>query len=139
VIRVVVDDLAFLASDAVVRPATATLEPTSHALRRLEEIGGPSFWKQIDMPTRLAVGAAVVTGAGNLPSEIVIQAVGRTENEPVTPTGIRLAITSVLQRAADWEFSSITTPLLGTGPGNLSTESAAQILVDAYIQNLSSP
>src|SRR5207249_7396884 len=43
VIRVVVDDLAFLAATAVVRPATTRLDPTTPAGRRLETVGGTAF------------------------------------------------------------------------------------------------
>lgn len=135
-IRVVVDDLAFVEADALVRPATATLESVSPALRRLDEVGGPAFWKQLRVPTRLAVGAAVVTGGGDLASEFVIHAVVASDEEPVTPTGIRRAITSVLQRAADWELERLTMPLLGTGPGNLPFEDAARILVDMLTRDL---
>ena len=38
-IRVVVDDIAFVPADAVVRPATSLLEPTTAALRHLEHGG----------------------------------------------------------------------------------------------------
>ena len=130
-IRVVVDDLAFVRADAVVRPTTALLEPVSPALRRLEQVGGPSFWGQLEKTTRLAVGAAVVTAGGELPAEFVIHAVTRSEDEPVTGVGVRRAILSVIQRAADWELQSLAFPLLGTGPGNLEPEDAARVLVDA--------
>jgi O-acetyl-ADP-ribose deacetylase (regulator of RNase III) len=136
VIRALVDDLASMEADALVRPANVTLEPISHALRSLEMAGGPEFLKQIQVPTRLAVGAAVVTAAGDLPTEFVIHAVLCSEDEPVTPSGVRLAVTSVLQRAADWEFATLTMPLLGIGPGNLTLESAAQILVDVLTTTL---
>ena len=66
-IRVVVDDLAFVRSDAVIRPATATLEPTTAALRRLEQVGGPAFWQQLKVQQELAVGAAVNQLSGSLP------------------------------------------------------------------------
>ena len=67
-IRVVVDDIAFARADAVVRPATATLEPTTAALRRLEQVGGSAFWQQLKVQQDLPVGAAVVTGGGDLPA-----------------------------------------------------------------------
>ncbi len=136
-ITVVVDDLAFRAADAVVRPTSATLEPVSPSLRHLEQVGGEAFQRQLNVPVRLSVGAAVVTAAGDLSAEFVIHAVVQSDEEPVTPSGVRRAITSVLQRAADWELARITTPLLGTGPGNLSLEDAARILVDTLSIDLS--
>ena len=83
-IDVVVDDLASIEADAVVRPATDTLEPTSTALRQLERIGGPRFHQQLETRAPLVVGAATVTGAGDLPAEFVIHAIIRSESEPVS-------------------------------------------------------
>lgn len=129
-IRVVVDDLAFVPADAVVRPTTATLEPTAAALRRLEQVGGPDFVAQLRPSLPLDIGAAVVTAGGELPADFVIHAVIRTADEPVTASGLRRALVSVCQRAADWQLARITLPPLGTGAGNLSLEAAAQVMVD---------
>ncbi|NIN09941.1 MAG: hypothetical protein GTN62_00860 [Gemmatimonadales bacterium] len=135
-IRVVVDDIAFVPADAVVRPTTDSLEPVSPALRRLEQVGGPAFWKQLDPDQSLDIGAAVVTGAGDLAPEFVIHAVIRTRDEPVSATGVRRALTSVLQRAVDWQLERLSVPLVGTGVGNLSAEDAARILVDVLVTDL---
>jgi len=136
VISVVVDDLAFVTADAVVRPATALLEPVSPSLRQLERLSGVDFLQHLNVPTGLGVGAAVVTSAGDLAAELIVHAVIRSEDEPVTPTGLRRAMTSVLQRAADWELARIATPVLGTGPGALALEDAARILVDVLVSDL---
>ncbi len=133
-IRVVVDDLAFVPSDAVVRPATASLEPTTPALRRLEQVGGPAFHAHLHVQSDLDIGAAVVTGGGDLAAEFVIHAVIRSADQPVTAGGVRRALVSVLQRAADWQLGSLTLPPLGTGAGNLSVEDAARIMVDVLAE-----
>ena len=142
-IRVVVDDLAFLAADAVVRPATTRLAPTTPAVRRLETVAGPSFADHLRLQKDLAVGAAVVTaGGGDLPAEFVIHAVIQSETEPVTRDGVARAWRSALQQAQEWEFSSVTVPPLGTGAGNLSMEDAAAIMVailDAHLGGASFP
>src|SRR2546426_7344914 len=76
VIRVVVDDLAGLASDAIVRPATTRLDPTTPVVRRLEQVGGREFMGRLQLHKDLAVGSAVVTGGGgDLPADFVIHAV----------------------------------------------------------------
>lgn len=134
-IRVVVDDIAFVQADAVIRPATTTLEPTSSALRHLEQVGGPGLQRQSQVQQALAVGAAVVTGAGELPTEFVIHAVIRSLQEPVSSTGVRRALTSALQRAVDWQLARVTVPPLGTGAGNLSVEEAAQVMVDVLTRH----
>ena len=135
-IHVVVDDLAFVGTDAVVRPATAGLEPTTPSLRRLEQIGGPAFWDQLKTQQDLAVGAAVVTGAGELQAEFVIHAVIRSATEPVTASGVRRAVTSALQRARDWQITSLAVPPIGTGPGALDVERAARIMCEVLREHL---
>jgi O-acetyl-ADP-ribose deacetylase (regulator of RNase III) len=130
VIRVVVDDIAFMQVDAVIRPATARLEPTTAALRHLEQVGGQAFWNQIQARQDLAVGSAVVTGGGDLPAQFVIHAIIRSVTEPVTATTVRRALTSSLQRAVDWQLATLALPLLGTGAGALPVEEAAAIMCD---------
>lgn len=129
-IRVVVDDLAFLPADALVRPATAQLEPTTPALRRLEQMGGPEFQRRLEVHTELVVGAAVVTaGGGDLPAEFVIHAVIQSREEPISRRGVARAWRSALERAREWGFARLTVPPLGIGAGNLSIEDAAEILL----------
>ena len=128
--HVVVDDLAFHASDAIVRPATARLDATTPMVRRLEQIGGPEFQRRLRINRDLAVGAAVVTGAGgDLAAEFVIHAVIQSDTEPATATSVRRAWQSTLERAMDWSFPRLSTPPLGTGAGNLTLEDASEIMV----------
>ena len=128
-IRVVVDDLAAFAADAIVRPATTRLDPTVAALRRLEILGGEEFQHRIRLSRELAVGAAVVTAAGgNLPAEFVIHAVIRSETEPVTRENVARAWLSALHQAQAWQFAHLSAPPLGTGAGNLTLEDAAEIM-----------
>lgn len=128
-IRVVVDDLASFAADALVRPATTRLDPTAAALRRLEIAGGQEFQKRIRVTRELAVGAAVVTAAGGeLPTEFVIHAVIRSDTEPVTRGNVARAWLSTLQQAQEWQFGHLSAPPLGTGAGNLSLEDSAEIM-----------
>lgn len=136
-IRVVVDDLASVASDALVRPATATLEPAAATLAALDRLAGAAIRPSLSPGTRLGVGAAVVTGGGGLSTELVIHAVIVSDDEPVTAGGIRRTVTSVIQRAVDWELARIATPVLGAGPGQLALDDAARVLIDALAGDLS--
>jgi len=130
VIHVVVDDLAFLAGEAVVRPATTRLDSTTPAIRRLETVGGTEFVARLRLQKDLAVGAAVVTAAGgDLSAEFVIHAVIQSDTEPVTRDGVARAWRSALQQALEWEFASVNVPPIGIGAGNLSMEDAAGIMV----------
>lgn len=129
-IRVVVDDLAFLACDAIVRPATTRLDPTTPEVRRLEQVGGTEFVSRLQVHQDLAVGSAVVTGGGgDLPAAFVIHAVIKSDTEPVSHGSVARAWLSALQQAQEWEFTHVTVPPLGTGAGNLPLEDAAEIMV----------
>lgn len=127
--EVAVDDLAFRATDAIVRPATARLDPTTPVVRRLETVGGQAFRDVLHVNRDLAVGAAVVTAGGDLPAEFVIHAVIQSEREPVSRASVTRAWLSALQRAQEWQFARLTAPPLGTGAGNLTIEDAAEIMV----------
>ncbi|HKH92018.1 MAG TPA: hypothetical protein VKA54_09445, partial [Gemmatimonadaceae bacterium] len=74
-IEVRVEDLAFYSGDAIVRPTTATLGATTPLLRRLELAAGTALLAQLARAEPLAVGSAVVTGAGELPVDLLVHAV----------------------------------------------------------------
>lgn len=133
--RVVVDDLAFLPADAIVRPATTDLAPTTPALRRLEQMGGAEFIRHTRSSIELAVGAAVVTAAGgDLPAEFVIHAIILGREEAVSPTGVRRAWHAALAQAREWGFGRLSVPPIGIGAGNLTLETAAEILVSVFLE-----
>jgi O-acetyl-ADP-ribose deacetylase (regulator of RNase III) len=136
VIRVVVGDIVSVDADAVVRPTTAALEPTTSALRHLDDVGGPSFWEQLTVRVELAIGAAVVTDGGDLPVNYVIHAVIRSHDEQVSLHGVERALTSALQRAADWQLNRLVMPPLGTGAGNLKLEDVARVTTNVLETHL---
>ena len=135
-IDVVVDNIAFVEADAVVRPATDTLEPTSSALRPLERQGGAAFLKQLETRVPLAIGSATVTGGGGLATEFVIHAIIRSISEPVSPSGVRRALASALHQAGAWQFAALALPPVGTGAGNLPMEDAAKIMCEVVREHL---
>lgn len=134
-IRVQVGDLAFAAADALVRPATTLLEPTSTVLRNLEAIAGPSFARQIQPSQELEIGAATVTGAGELDVEFVVHAIIRSQREQVSIAGVRRALQSVMERAVDWQFNTLALPPVGTGAGNLTLDTAAETMADVIVMH----
>jgi O-acetyl-ADP-ribose deacetylase (regulator of RNase III) len=129
-IEVRVEDLAFFEGNAIIRPSTATLDATTPLLRRLELAGGASLLKQLRVTEPLPVGAAVVTGAGDLPVELLVHAVVSSPTERVSRDGVRRAFRSALQRAQEWQLDRVAVPPLGLGAGNLSVEDSAAILAE---------
>ena len=60
-IEVVVDDLAFTAADAIVRPTDSRLDAVTPAVVRLDQFAGDALAGQRRVQSALAVGSAVVT------------------------------------------------------------------------------
>jgi O-acetyl-ADP-ribose deacetylase (regulator of RNase III) len=132
VIQVVVDDLAFVTADAVVRPADEALNPVSPETTRLDRQAGERFAALRRVTTPLDAGAAVVTGGGDLAAPFVLHVVIRDSTRRTDRDVVRRALVSAWQRAADWGLASIATPLVGAGAGQLSLEDAATLLVETF-------
>jgi len=130
VIEVRVEDLAFYSGDAIIRPATATLGATTPLLRRLELAGGQKLLDQLAVSEPLAIGAAVVTGAGELPVQFLVHAIVSSTTERVTRDGVRRAFRSALERVSAWQMADVAIPPLGLGAGNLDIEESAMVMAD---------
>ncbi len=131
-IEVVVDDLAFVRADAVTRPADARPAPVQGAASRLDERAGPRFAELRRVQNPLSVGAAVITGGGDLTAQLVLHAVIQSHDQNVSADTVRRALTSAWQRAAQWQLMSIATPLVGAGAGQLPIEEAARLLLATW-------
>jgi O-acetyl-ADP-ribose deacetylase (regulator of RNase III) len=132
VIQVIVDDLATITADAVLRPADESLGPLTPAMSRLDEHAGPRFAEQRRLTTPLKAGAAVVTGGGDLRAPYVLHVVIRDADSVVGREVVRRALVSAWQRATDWDLSTIAAPLVGAGAGQLSVEEAAILLAETF-------
>lgn len=135
-VEVRVDDLAFFEGDAVARPVTSRLGAITPVVRRLELAAGSRLQDQLRVQNELPIGSAVVTGAGDLPVELMIHGVIQSDAEPVTIDGVRRALRSTLQRTADWQLATIGLAPFGLGAGNLDVEDSAKALADAIEQHL---
>lgn len=135
-IDVRVDDLAFYEGDAIVRPVNADLGATTPLLRRLEVAAGPALAAQVNPQEPLPVGAAVVTGACDLPVELMVHAVVSSREEPVSRDSVRRALTSALHRVEAWQIRRIAVAPFGLGAGNLSIEDSAEAMVDVLAAHL---
>jgi O-acetyl-ADP-ribose deacetylase (regulator of RNase III) len=135
-IEVRIDDLAFFRGAALVRPVNAELGATTPLLRRLEVAAGAALADQLRIQEPMPVGAAVVTGAGDLEVELIVHAVVCSKTEPVTRDSVRRAFTSALQRTVDWQLDSIGVAPFGLGAGNLDIEESAEIMVEVIARHL---
>lgn len=128
---VVIEDLAFVEAEALARPVTATMGATTALLRRLELAAGPALDALQRTEEPLAVGAAVVTGAGALKAELLIHAVISSRDERATADTVRRAALSALQRAEAFGVVHLAMPPFGLGAGNLDPEGSAAAMGEA--------
>ena len=135
-LEVRVDDLAFYEGDAVIWPVTADLAATTPLLRRLEQAAGSELAGQLRLTEPLAVGSAVVTGAGRLGAGMLVHAVISSDMEPVSTSTVRRALLSALQRAEGWALERVAVAPMGLGAGNLDVEESSRVMVDVIVQHL---
>ena len=135
-IDVRVDDLAFYDGEAIARPVNAALGATTPVMRRLEQAAGSSFVAQLKLTDELPVGAAVVTGSGDLPVELMIHGVVSSDEEPVTRATVRLALMSALQRAVAFQIRDLAIAPFGLGAGNLDIEESADVMLDVLTEHM---
>jgi O-acetyl-ADP-ribose deacetylase (regulator of RNase III) len=132
VITVVVDDLAFVDADAILRPSDERLGPITPVIARLDEQGGPRFATLRTVQSPLRAGAAVVTGSGNLTAPFVVHLILQDELDPGDRASVQRALRSAWQQAAAWQLDRLAAPLIGTGPGRLADEEAAELLASSF-------
>jgi O-acetyl-ADP-ribose deacetylase (regulator of RNase III) len=132
VIHVIVDDLASIPADAIVRPADENLGPTSPVIASLDERAGPRFADQRRVSSSLKAGSAVVTGSGDLAAPFVLHVIIQDPDIPTDRDVVRRALVSAWQRATTWELCRIAAPLVGADSGQLSLEEAAILLAETF-------
>ena len=140
-LAVVLDDLAFFTGDAIARPVTAQLGATTPLGRRLELAAlegerGAKLAAQLRVAEPLAVGSAVVTGAGALGVELLLHAVVSSVTERATRETVARATASALQRAAAFEVRHLALAPFGLGAGNLDPDDSAAAMLDAVGRHL---
>lgn len=130
VIDVRVDDLGFYEGEAIARPVNAMLEATTPVMRRLEAAGGATLQRQMRLSEPLPVGAAVVTGAGDLGVQLLIHGVVSSRDEPVSRASVRAALVSTLHRVDAFRIRQLAIAPFGLGAGNLDIEDSAEVMVE---------
>ncbi len=124
-------DITAIPVDAVVNPANSLGIMGGGVAAALSRKGGPTVQREAMSMAPIAVGAAVVTGAGQLPAKHVIHA--PTMEQPGTRIGVenvRRATRAALLAASRYSFDLIAIPGMGTGLGGVDPSDAARAMVD---------
>lgn len=131
VIHIAKSDITEMAVDAVVNPANTLGIMGGGVGAILSRKGGPSIQREAMSLAPIAIGAAVVTAAGNLWAKHVIHA--PTMEEPGMKVGVedvRRATRAALIAAAHKGLDTIAMTGLGTGLGGVDPDDAARAMVD---------
>jgi O-acetyl-ADP-ribose deacetylase (regulator of RNase III) len=131
VIHIAKSDITEMAVDAVVNPANSLGIMGGGVAAALSRKGGPSIQREAMSLAPIAVGAAVVTEAGQLWAKHVIHA--PTMEEPGMKIGVenvRRATRAALVAAAHKSLETIAMPGMGTGLGGVDPADAARAMID---------
>lgn len=122
-------DICDLEVDAIVSAANPSLWMATGVAGALKRAGGDEIEFAAVRQGPVALGSAVVTGAGRLAARAVIHAVSLDRDRRTSGTAIEDAVRSAMARAREIEAQSIALPALGTGVGGYPLDDAARITV----------
>ena len=129
-------DICVLEVDAIVNPASPTLWMSTGVGGALKRAGGDTIEFAAVRQGPVALGSAVVTGAGNLAARAIIHAVSLDPDHRTSAEAIADAVRSAIARARDIGASSIAFPALGTGIGGFPLDEAATVTVRTVREEL---
>jgi O-acetyl-ADP-ribose deacetylase (regulator of RNase III) len=137
-IRLEEGDLTLVDADAIVNAANTRLVLGSGVAGAIRERGGPSIQRECDEIGPVGLGAAAITGGGDLAARHVVHAAVMEPGGSATEASIRAATRSALELARDRGLRSIAFPALGTGVGGFSLQRCAEVMLAEATAHLES-
>lgn len=129
-VRLVKSDITNLDVDAFVFYAQPDLALGSGFGTAISVRGGPSIQKELEESGPVAVGEAVLSGAGNLKAKHIIHAVGPRFQEKDTETKLRMTIHNSLRLAEENEIRRIAFPAMGAGYCGIAPDLCARVMLE---------
>ncbi|XP_044525986.1 protein mono-ADP-ribosyltransferase PARP14-like [Gracilinanus agilis] len=139
-------DLTQFSADVVVNAANEDLNHCGGLAAALSEAAGPELQREcnqiVQEQGKISPGSAVVSGAGQLPYQQVIHAVGspwRKEHAQSCVQLLKNAITTSLSIAEFHEHRSIAIPALGSGIFGFPSKDCAEAIILAIKARFQNP
>jgi O-acetyl-ADP-ribose deacetylase (regulator of RNase III) len=129
VIEVLETDITKLDVDAIANAANTRLIHGGGVAAAISRAGGPTIQTESDERAPIALGEAVETSAGDMPSKWVIHAATMELGGPTSAEIIRRATVSTLRKADQLGAKSLALVAFGTGVGGFPLDQAARIEV----------
>ncbi len=126
-------DLTLLAVDAIVFYAREDLHLGSGFGTAIGSRGGDAVKKELAAVGTVAMGEAVVTGAGKLPARHIIHARGPKFQEPEIETKLRRAVLAALLAADKRQMKQIAFPPMGAGFYGVPLDLCARTMLDVIL------
>lgn len=137
-IELVKGDITGLDVDAIVNAANNHLWMGAGVAGAIKRVGGQEIEDEAVRKGPVAIGQAVVTGAGRLKARYVIHAAVMGQDLSTNAEKIAAATKNSLLRAEELRLKSIAFPALGTGVGGFPLSTAADIMVSTVREHLKS-
>ncbi len=129
-IRLLEGDICREEVDAIVNAANTELKLGTGVAGAIRKQAGPAVQEECDGLAPVAVGEAVLTGAGRLPARHVLNAASMELGGRTTEEALRASTRRCLELDREHELRSIAFPALGTGVGGLSLQRCAEIMLE---------
>ena len=135
-VEVLEADITRLQVDAIANAANTQLRHGGGVAGAISRAGGPSIQAESDELGPIDLGAAVTTGAGELPARWVIHAATMHLGGPTSAEIIREATASTLRVADELGARSLGLVAFGTGVGGFPLDEAARIEAEEVWRHL---
>ena len=129
-------DICDLEVDAIVNPANLSLWMSTGVSGAIKRAGGDAIEFAAVRQAPVALGASIVTPAGELAAKAVIHAVSLDRDRRTSGEVIEAATRSAMARAREIGARSVAFPALGTGVGGFPLEESARITVETVRDEL---
>jgi O-acetyl-ADP-ribose deacetylase (regulator of RNase III) len=135
-VEVLETDITKLEVEAIANAANTDLRHGGGVAGAISRAGGPAIQRESDEVSPIAIGEAVATGAGDLPSRWVIHAATMELGGPTSEEAIREATRNTLRVADEVGAASVALVAFGTGVGGFPVDRAAAIEVEEVERHL---
>jgi len=98
--------------------------------RAIRKRGGSGPLREVAKHGPIALGGAVLTGAGRLPYQGIIHVAGINLWWFATERSIRGSVRSAMRIVGERGFQSVAFPIIGSGSGQRSREAALKMMLD---------
>lgn len=138
-IEIIKGDITNQRVDAIVNAANNQMIMGGGVAGAIKRKGGTEIEKEALSKGPVAVGEAIVTNAGKLPSKYVIHAATMGMDFKTDRDKLEKATQNALTRAEELHISSISFPAFGCGVGRFSPEEACIIMIEKICRHLTRP